>query len=34
LEALAEGTVLQHLDGKERLKTIVVPGRLVNFVVR
>ena len=34
LEALAEGAVLQHLDGKERLKTIVVPGRLVNFVVR
>jgi leucyl-tRNA synthetase len=34
LEALAEGAVSQHLDGKERLKTIVVPGRLVNFVVR
>jgi leucyl-tRNA synthetase len=34
LEALAEAAVAAQLDGKERLKTIVVPGRLVNFVVR
>ncbi len=34
LEDLAAATVAEHLDGKERLKTIVVPGRLVNFVVR
>jgi leucyl-tRNA synthetase len=34
LEALAEAAVSAQLDGKERLKTIVVPGRLVNFVVR
>jgi leucyl-tRNA synthetase len=34
LESLAEGVVEQQLAGKQRLKTIVVPGRLVNFVVR
>jgi leucyl-tRNA synthetase len=26
--------VLAHLDGGELAKTVVVPGRLVNFVVR
>ncbi|HKX46226.1 MAG TPA: class I tRNA ligase family protein, partial [Planctomycetota bacterium] len=29
----AEG-VVAHLAGKQRVKTILVPGRLVNFVVR
>ncbi len=32
--ARAEETVAKHLDGKEVVKEIVVPGRLVNFVVR
>jgi leucyl-tRNA synthetase len=34
LEALAAGTVEAQLEGMERVKTIVVPGRLVNFVVK
>lgn len=34
LEALARETVADHLAGKQVLKTVVVPGRLVNFVVR
>ena len=31
--ALAESNVLVHVDGKELRKSIVVPGRMVNFVV-
>lgn len=31
--ALAEENVLAHIDGKELKKSIVVPGRMVNFVV-
>ena len=34
LEALARVTVARHLEDRELVKTIVVPGRLVNFVVR
>jgi leucyl-tRNA synthetase len=34
LEALARQTVASHLEGKQVVKTVVVPGRLVNFVVR
>ncbi len=36
LEALARErpNVVRHLDGHEVLKVVVVPGRLVNFVVR
>jgi len=34
LEALARGVVASHLAGKELVKTVVVPDRLVNFVVR
>jgi leucyl-tRNA synthetase len=34
LEAAARGATGGHLDGKEVVKTVVVPGRLVNFVVR
>jgi leucyl-tRNA synthetase len=36
LEALARErpNVVRHLDGHEVVKVIVVPGRLVNFVVR
>ena len=36
LEALARErpNVLRHLDGHEVVKVVVVPGRLVNFVVR
>ena len=34
LEALAEDTCAEQLSGKERVKTIVVPGRLVNFVIK
>jgi leucyl-tRNA synthetase len=30
----ARGAAAQHLAGKEIVKTVVVPGRLVNFVVR
>ena len=32
--ALAEPTVAQHMDGKRVVKTIVVPNKLVNIVVR
>jgi leucyl-tRNA synthetase len=32
--ALAAPNVLAHVDGKQVVKTIVVPGRLVNVVVR
>ena len=31
--ALADEAVIRHLDGRTPRKTIVVPGRLVNFVV-
>ncbi len=31
--ALAESNVLAHVDGRELRKSIVVPGRMVNFVV-
>jgi leucyl-tRNA synthetase len=36
LEALARErqNVIRHLDGHEVVKVVVVPGRLVNFVVR
>jgi leucyl-tRNA synthetase len=36
LEALARGqaNVQAHVDGREVVKVVVVPGRLVNFVVR
>ena len=34
LEQLALVTVSRQLAGKEIVKTVVVPGRLVNFVVR
>jgi leucyl-tRNA synthetase len=34
LAELARGIVAPHLEGKDVVKTIVVPGRLVNFVVR
>jgi leucyl-tRNA synthetase len=36
LEALAreQPNVARHLDGHEVAKVVVVPGRLVNFVVR
>jgi leucyl-tRNA synthetase len=34
LERLAREAVATHLEGKQVVKTIVVPGRLVNFVVR
>jgi len=34
LEALARATVAAQLEGKKVVKTVVVPGRLVNFVVR
>ena len=33
LEALARGAASQHLEGKEVRRAVVVPGRLVNFVV-
>ena len=32
--AKASGKVAAHLDGKETVKEIVVPGKLVNLVVR
>ncbi len=32
--ARASENVARHLDGREIVKEIVVPGRLVNFVVR
>jgi leucyl-tRNA synthetase len=34
LEELARTAVAAHLAGREVLKTVIVPGRLVNFVVR
>ena len=34
LKSLARQAVASHLEGKELIKTVVVPGRLVNFVVR
>ena len=34
LESLARQAVASHLEGKELVKTVVGPGRLVNFVVR
>jgi leucyl-tRNA synthetase len=34
LAALARGVVATHLQGKRLVKTVVVRGRLVNFVVR
>lgn len=34
LEKLAAQAVVRNLEGKTILKTVVVPGRLVNFVVR
>ncbi|MBL8857021.1 MAG: leucine--tRNA ligase [Planctomycetes bacterium] len=34
LEAIARSAVENHLAGKEVVKTVVVPGRLVNFVVK
>ena len=33
LEELARGAALQHLEGREVRRAVVVPGRLVNFVV-
>ncbi|MBU6376735.1 MAG: class I tRNA ligase family protein, partial [Bdellovibrionales bacterium] len=32
--AAAEDKVKSHLDGKELVKTIFVPGKLINFVVK
>ena len=34
LEAVARAAVAGHLEGREVLKVVVVPGRLVNFVVK
>ncbi|MCP3915082.1 MAG: leucine--tRNA ligase [bacterium] len=34
LEEIARAAVAEKLDGREIVKTIVVPGRLVNFVVK
>ena len=34
LAAVAREAVAEKLEGKRILKTIVVPGRLVNFVVK
>jgi leucyl-tRNA synthetase len=34
LERLAREAAASHLEGKQVIKTVVVPGRLVNFVVR
>ena len=33
-EELARQTVAAQLEGKQLVKTVVVPDRLVNFVVR
>ena len=33
LEAAAKEAISEHLEGKSIRKAIVVPGRLVNFVV-
>ena len=32
--AKSDGKVVELLDGKQVVKTVVVPGRLVNFVVK
>jgi leucyl-tRNA synthetase len=32
--ALADPKILEFVDGKEIIKVVVVPGRLVNYVVR
>ncbi len=32
--ALADARIAEHLAGKQIVKTVVVPGRMVNFVVR
>ena len=34
LEAVARAAVAAHLEGKEILKVVIVPGRLVNFVIK
>jgi leucyl-tRNA synthetase len=34
MEAAARAAVADRMEGKEVVKTIVVPGRLVNFVVK
>ncbi len=34
MEAAAKQSVAQRLDGKEIVRTVAVPGRLVNFVVK
>jgi leucyl-tRNA synthetase len=34
LEAAGRDTVASHLEGKDVVKVVVVPGRLVNFVVK
>jgi len=34
LESLAKAAVASQLEGKTLVKTVVVPGRLVNFVVK
>jgi len=34
LETLAREAAARHLEGKTVVKVVVVPGRLVNFVVR
>jgi leucyl-tRNA synthetase len=34
LESIARAAVAVQLEGKQVVKTVVVPGRLVNFVVR
>ena len=33
-KALNEENVLKHLEGKEVVKTIVVPNKIVNIVVK
>jgi leucyl-tRNA synthetase len=34
LEAAGRDAVASHLEGSDVVKVVVVPGRLVNFVVR
>ena len=34
IQEIAQRAVAKHLDGKHVVKVIVVPGRLVNFVVK
>ncbi len=34
LEAAGRDAVASHIDGHEVVKVVVVPGRLVNFVIR